>query len=93
VYTKTPEVEAKRRDNLGKILSSHPHTCIVCPQREGCALKQCSSNVPEVEHCCIKFSTCELTKIAEYVGVKDDTPSYLPQGFPVLEDELLFNRN
>ncbi|MFH0811330.1 MAG: 2Fe-2S iron-sulfur cluster-binding protein [Pseudomonadota bacterium] len=92
VHTNTHEIEELRQENLSRILSDHPHTCLACPQREGCDLKQCSSNVPENERCCPKFITCELRKVSEYVGIRDDIPRYIPQVFPVVEDAPLFNR-
>ncbi|MBW1705683.1 MAG: (2Fe-2S)-binding protein [Deltaproteobacteria bacterium] len=67
VHTNNPEINERRQENLKKILTSHPHTCLVCPQKEGCDLKSCISNVPEKERCCAKFNVCELRKVAEYV--------------------------
>ena len=46
IQTDTEEIKERRKEKLCKILSDHPHTCLVCPQREGCDLKRCSSNVP-----------------------------------------------
>ena len=93
VRTDTPEVQALRRDNLVPILANHPHACLICAQREGCSLTQCSSNVPEPERCCPKFNACELRKIAEYIGIRDDAPRYIFTGLPTVKDEPLFERN
>ena len=93
VHTNTPEIEELRQENLSRILSDHPHTCLACPQREGCDLKQCSSNVPQNERCCLKFTTCELRKVSEYVGLRIDIPRYVPRGLPVVEDDPLFKRD
>ncbi|MFH0812147.1 MAG: FAD-dependent oxidoreductase [Pseudomonadota bacterium] len=92
VHTDTPEIKERRQENVSRIFFNHPHSCIVCPQREGCDLRQCTSNVPENERCCPEFSTCELRKVAEYVGLRDDIPRYIPQGLPSVEDDPLFNR-
>ena len=91
VHTNTPEVQRLRRELLALILSEHPHTCLTCAQREGCSLTQCSSNVPEVERCCPKFNNCELRKVAEYIGIKEDLPRYIPKTpSPVIKDEPFF---
>lgn len=93
INTETEEVKNKRKENLGKILAEHPHACLVCPQREGCDLKQCSSNVPEEERCCWKFNFCELRKITEYIGIKADLPRFRFQNLPKVEGEPLFVRD
>jgi predicted molibdopterin-dependent oxidoreductase YjgC len=93
VRTNTPEINERRQENMKKILSSHPHTCLVCPQMEGCGQKSCISNVPENERCCAKFNVCELRKVAEYVGMRIDITPYVPQGLPVVDDEPLFRRD
>jgi len=93
VRTRTSEIEERRRQNLSKILSEHPHACLVCPQREGCDLKQCSSNVPENERCCSQFPVCELRKVSEHVGLRSDVPRYVPRNLARVEDDPLFNRD
>lgn len=82
-----------RRAQLMRILSRHPHACLTCAQREGCSLESCSSNVPREERCCSKFHNCELRKVAEYVGIKEQTPRYRPAGLPPVPDEPLFTRD
>ena len=93
VHTNTLEIKERRQENLSKILSEHPHTCLVCPQREGCDLRQCTSNVPEKERCCPKFNVCELRKVATHIGIRDDIPRYVPRGLSVVKDEPLFDRD
>ncbi|MFC1949486.1 FAD-dependent oxidoreductase, partial [Chloroflexota bacterium] len=93
VSTTTPEAEAFRRDRLMFIMAKHPHACLTCAQREGCARFPCSTNVPEKERCCPKFGNCELQRIAEYIGVKPETPRYVFQDIPVLSEEPLFERD
>ena len=90
IYTATMQLRQIRSDNLAKILSEHPHTCLVCPQREGCDTLSCSLDVPKNERCCQKFSNCELRKVAEYIGVKPDLFRYIPVNLPVVEQEPLF---
>lgn len=93
VRTDSEQVQERRRINLSDILARHPHACLVCPQQEGCDLKSCISNVPETERCCSKFNMCELRKVAKYVGIRVDTPPYVPKGLPVLKTEPLFARD
>ena len=90
IHTDTAQLRQIRSDNLAKILSEHPHTCLVCPQRKGCDNLSCSLDVPKNERCCQKFSNCELRKVAEYIGIKQDIFRYIPVNFPVVEQEPLF---
>lgn len=93
IHTESETLKKSRRANLMRILAHHPHACLTCAQREGCSLEDCSSNVPKEERCCPKFHDCELRRVAEYVGVKEETPRYRPAGLPVLTDEPLFSRD
>ena len=93
VLTDTPTVLSDRKDNLATIFENHPHACLTCAQKEGCSLTQCSTNVPENERCCPKFGQCELQKVAEYIGIKEETPRWIPTELPVFEDDPLFKRD
>lgn len=93
IRTESDRLSELRRTRLMKILARHPHACLTCAQREGCSLEDCSSNVPKDERCCSQFHNCELRKVAEYVGIKEETPRYRPAGFPVLDDEPLIKRD
>ncbi|MFQ5857107.1 MAG: FAD-dependent oxidoreductase [Anaerolineae bacterium] len=93
VQTNTLELQARRRDNLAPFLAHHPHACLTCAQREGCSRTQCSANVPEPERCCPLLGNCELQRVAEYVGIREDIPRYVPAGYPLLDEEPLFVRD
>lgn len=93
ISTDTPEIQNLRREKLMNILSNHPHACLMCAQREGCPREPCSPNVPVEERCCPILGRCELQKVAEYIGIPEDTPRYRPQGRAIIEDEPLFIRN
>ncbi|MFC2060204.1 FAD-dependent oxidoreductase [Chloroflexota bacterium] len=93
VCTHTPEIEALRRDRLMLILAKHPHACLTCAQKEGCARFPCSTNVPEKERCCLLFGSCEFQRVAEYIKIKDETPRYVFGNLPVIKNEPLFERN
>jgi NADPH-dependent glutamate synthase beta subunit-like oxidoreductase len=74
VHTNTSAIQELRRENLMRILFKHPRACLVCAQREGCSREPCSANVPLKERCCLKFGNCELQKVAEHIGIKDEPP-------------------
>ncbi len=93
ISTDTPEIQNYRREKLKNILSKHPHACLMCAQREGCPREPCSPNVPIEERCCPILGRCELQKVAEYIGIREDTPRYKPQGHTIIENEPLFIRN
>jgi NADPH-dependent glutamate synthase beta subunit-like oxidoreductase len=93
VFTDTPRVLEARQEKLMHILAKHPHACLICLQKEGCTREPCSTDVPVAERCCPKFGNCELQKVAEYIGIREDTPRYIPANLPVIEDEPLFVRD
>ncbi len=88
VHTNTEQVQELRRENLAKILAKHPHACLVCAEKEGCSREPCSLNVPVDERCCIKFGNCELQRVAEYVGIREDVSRYIFRDLPVEETPL-----
>ena len=90
VTTDSDRIKAKRKENLTLILARHPHACLTCAQQEGCSRTQCSSNVPENQRCCPKFGHCELQDVANYVGISDSTPKWIPSDLPVYKDHPLF---
>jgi len=92
-YTDTERVRGARREKLMPILAKHPHACIICAQKEGCTREPCPTNVPVTERCCPKLGNCELEKVAEYIGIREDTPRYIPKNLPVVENEPLFTRD
>jgi len=93
VVTESERIKQARQENLAKILSEHPHSCLTCAQSEGCSLTQCSSNVPQNERCCPKFGHCELQKISKYIGIPLATHRYIPKEIPIIETDPLFRRN
>ncbi|MEE9125416.1 MAG: FAD-dependent oxidoreductase, partial [candidate division NC10 bacterium] len=90
VGSETPRVKAKRQDRMAEILADHPHACLICPHREGCDRIACSINIPISERCCTKFAHCELRRVADYVGIKPDTPPFVFRHLPVIREHPLF---
>jgi len=93
VITQSSEIEIQRQENLVSILARHPHACLICAQKEGCSLTQCSTNVPEDEWCCPQFDFCELRQVAEYIGLREDMARYVPRHLYAEEDKPLFIRD
>jgi len=93
VRTDTPRVRAARQAALARILGTHPHVCLTCPQREGCSRTQCSYGNPPATRCCDEFAHCELRKVADHVGIAPTTPAYRPAALPVIKDEPFFDRD
>jgi ferredoxin len=93
VITKDDELSELRKEIMSLILEHHPHACLTCAQKEGCTREPCSTNVPVNERCCVKFGSCELQKVVDYVGLRDDTPRYIPQEKRVVDNEPLFIRD
>jgi formate dehydrogenase (NADP+) beta subunit len=93
VSTKSEAVLRGRKESLVKILKDHPHACLLCAQREGCSRTQCSSNVPEHERCCAMLGNCELQRVAEYVGIRQDLTKYTFVDLPVLDEDPLYERD
>ena len=93
VITFTDEIQKIRREKLKKTFATHPHTCIQCAQREGCALEPCSTDTAKEERCCPIFHVCELRRVSEFIGIPPETMRYHPANRPKIEDEPLFIRD
>ncbi len=91
VQTENPRIKEERQKNLSRILANHPHACLTCPQQDGCSRTQCPLNVPENERCCELFGQCELQRVANYVGIAEDTPKWVPSNLPILESPLIIS--
>ena len=68
VLTDTPALKEVRQRNLARILNDHPHTCLTCAQREGCARVPCSRGVDYNERCCPLLGRCEFQKVIDHIG-------------------------
>jgi formate dehydrogenase beta subunit len=93
ISTVSPALVAFRRGRIMELVARHPHACLTCAQKEGCARFPCSLNIPETERCCARFGSCEFQRIVEYVGIKPETPRYVFEDLPVIQDDPLFERN
>lgn len=93
VRTDSPAIRAARQASLARLLAGHPHVCLTCPQREGCSRTQCSYGNPPETRCCSIFNSCELRRIADFVGIANETPAYKPAALPVVKGEPFFDRD
>jgi NADPH-dependent glutamate synthase beta subunit-like oxidoreductase/Pyruvate/2-oxoacid:ferredoxin oxidoreductase delta subunit len=93
VTTTSPAIEKLRKERIAKTLGTHPHVCLTCPQREGCSRTTCSFGNPVEQRCCSIFNSCELRKVADYVGIPPTTPNYKHVQLPVIKDEPFYDRD
>lgn len=93
VTTNSDRLKALRQERLMSVMARHRHACLTCAQQEGCSRTQCSGNVPENERCCPQFDRCELQRAANFIGIPDSTPRWLPTNLPVIRDQPLFTRD
>ncbi len=93
VFTNNDRIKAARQEKLMPIMARHRHACLTCAQQDGCPRSQCSSNVPENERCCPQFGHCELQHVANYVGLLDATPKWVPTDLALLKNDPLFERD
>ena len=93
VVSRSPALDAFRRERLSAILAHHPHACLTCAMREGCTREPCSMSVPVPERCCPLLGRCELQAVAAYVGIDPSTTRYVPAGAARITGDPLFDRD
>ena len=93
IITNSPAIKESRSKRLAEILTNHPHACLVCAEKEGCAREPCSLNVPMDERCCEKLGNCELERVAEYVSIPEKTTRYKPRKLPKYDDNPFIVRD
>ncbi|MFC1998882.1 FAD-dependent oxidoreductase [Chloroflexota bacterium] len=93
VHIDTDRVKEARQDRLMTYMATHPHACLECEKLEDCDLSQCSEDVPEQERCHQLSGHSEFLRIAQFIGIRPDTPPYKYQGLPVLDDAPLITRD
>ena len=85
IHSHTATVKELRRNNLARILSFHPHACILCSENSGCDRESCMQGETKQGRCCPKFDNCELIKVCEYVTIRDDVSQYIFRDIPVVD--------
>ncbi len=92
IYSDTSAVKELRKANLARIISLHPHACLLCSEKEGCDREECTQGVEKGERCCREFDQCEFRRVGEYVTIRDDVSKYIFRDIPVV-DTALFTVN
>jgi ferredoxin len=92
IYSDAPRVKELRKNNLARIISLHPHACLLCSENAGCDRDGCSQGVKKEGRCCSKFDDCEFQKVCEYITIKEDVSQYDFNDIPVV-DTPLFTSN
>jgi ferredoxin len=85
IHCDTVRVREMRRNNLARIISLHPHDCLLCAEKEGCDRVACSQGVEKPGRCCTQFESCEFKRICEYITIKDDVSKYMFRDLPVAD--------
>jgi len=67
IVTEDPELRAMRMQLLATILARHPHVCLSCPDRDGCARDECTYGIPAEARCCGELGRCELGRLVDYI--------------------------
>jgi len=93
VTTRSPAIDKLRQERIAKTLGTHPHVCLTCPQRDGCSRTTCSFGNPVEQRCCSIFSSCELRKVSDYIGIPATTLPYKYVELPVIKNEPFYDRD
>ena len=96
IITEDDELHRLRKNILELILSEHPHSCIICDQKELCEKYHiCPTKAGRVTGCtfCPNRGRCELKKVAEYLGIKEINIPFIYKNFPLERDDPFFDRD
>ncbi len=74
VITEDAALRAERLLRLADLLAVHPHICLTCPDRDGCARDDCTFGIPTEARCCDKFGHCEFGKLVAYIDPAEELP-------------------
>lgn len=67
ITTDDPALRAARLERLAPIIARHPHSCLSCPDRDGCSRDECTYGIPPQARCCAELGRCELGKVVAFV--------------------------
>lgn len=67
IVTSDTDIDSLRLRHLAAVMGAHPHVCLTCPDRDGCARNVCTfGHVPEAR-CCDEFGRCEIGRLCAYL--------------------------
>lgn len=96
VRTNSEKLQELRRNILKLILSEHPYSCLVCPQKVECSDFQGTiRKVGVTTGCqyCPKNGQCELQTLVDYLGLKEIDFPIAYRGVPVEKEDPFFDRD
>ena len=67
ITTSDPGLRDLRLQRLALTLAGHPHVCLTCPDRDGCARDECTYGNPPDARCCAELGRCELGRLVGFV--------------------------
>ncbi len=67
ITTDDEELRLLRQERLAPLLARHPHVCLDCPDRDGCAREECRFHVPVEARCCDQLGRCEFGRLVGYI--------------------------
>ncbi len=85
IHSNTATVRELRRNNLARLISLHPHACLLCSENTGCDREKCPQGEVKQGRCCPHFGNCEFQKVCEYVTIKEDASQYIFRDIPVAD--------
>jgi predicted molibdopterin-dependent oxidoreductase YjgC len=96
IRTKTPTIQAMRRNILKLILSEHPYTCLLCGRREECPeYMGTTRKVGVTTGCqfCPSSGECALQELVEAVGLDEIEYPVSYRHLPTESDDPFFGRD
>jgi predicted molibdopterin-dependent oxidoreductase YjgC len=96
ITTNDPELNNLRKNVLELILSEHPHSCIICDQKELCSHYHiCPTKTGHVTGCafCPNKDRCELKQVTEYLGIKEIRFPFTYKNLPLEREDPFFDRD
>ncbi len=96
VHTRTPQVEALRRETLQLILSEHPSNCLFCEEALDCGAYMTTTRKGDVVtgcRSCPKDGQCELQEVIAGAGLTGVNLPFHYRGAPVEKYDPFYDRD
>ena len=90
------EIQNFRKEIFELLLSEHPYSCLICSNKEKCEeLRQNVDKFGRIFGCftCASKNSCELRKIAEYLGIEDMPYELEYHNYPLKRDDPFFEKD
>jgi formate dehydrogenase alpha subunit len=96
VETRTPGLQAVRREILELILSEHPHACLICSEYDTCLDRKATiRKVSDITGCvlCANNNHCDLQNTVRDLGLDKVRFPAVYHGYDVRRDDPFFDRD